>query len=332
MRIPAQALALSRVLLVVTAVAAAVVGCGDKKDKPVSQTAAKVNKEEITVHQINFVLQQQRGVKPEQTEAASAQILERLIDQELAVQQAAELKIDREPKVIQQIEAAKREFIARAYVEHIGDGATKPTTAEVQKYYETKPALFRDRRIFGLMEINIEAKPDQIKAIAVKLGEIKNINQFIEYLNTSSIRHAENRAVRTPEQLSPTSLEQLSKMKDGQAIMQPVPGGAQVIVLAESRPQPVTLEQATPAVEGLIVAERKRELVGSKLKQLRETAKIEYVGKFHAPASGAASGAAPDAAAPAAAITPPPPPVAAAASSAPGGLDASSISKGLGSK
>jgi len=60
---------------------AALVGCNPKQeDATASQPAAKVNKEEITVAQINFVLQQQRGLKPEQTEAASRQILQRLID------------------------------------------------------------------------------------------------------------------------------------------------------------------------------------------------------------------------------------------------------------
>ena len=59
---------------VAASLAVVLVGCGDskKKDKPTaSQAAARVNKEEITIHQINFVLQQQRGLKAEQAEAAS---------------------------------------------------------------------------------------------------------------------------------------------------------------------------------------------------------------------------------------------------------------------
>jgi hypothetical protein len=181
------------------------------------------------------------------------------------------------------------------------------------------------------MEISVEAKPEQMQALAAKLGELKNIQQFVEYLKANQIRYAENRAVRTPEQLPPNVLEQVSKMKDGQAMMVPSAAGAQVIVLAESRPQPVTLEQSTQAIEQLITAERKREVVTNKFKQLRESAKIEYVGKFHAPsaASGAASGAAAPAVAPVATPGVPTPPP---ASSGPAGLDASSITKGLGNK
>ncbi|MFM7505330.1 MAG: hypothetical protein ACKO3M_01985, partial [Rubrivivax sp.] len=62
-----------RVFAVITA-ATLLAACGDKGGAPASQTAAKVNKDEITVHQINFVLQQQRNLRPEQAEAAGKQI------------------------------------------------------------------------------------------------------------------------------------------------------------------------------------------------------------------------------------------------------------------
>src|SRR5687768_11230398 len=109
-----------------TAVAIAAVlvlaACGDKKDKPATQTAARVNKEEVTVHQINYLLQQQRGLRPEQADAASKQMLERLIDQELALQKANDLKLDRDPQVVQQLEAARRDIVSRAYFEKVGAG------------------------------------------------------------------------------------------------------------------------------------------------------------------------------------------------------------------
>src|SRR5437868_1418263 len=128
-------------------------GCGDKKkEKAASQTAARVNKEEITVHQINHVLQAQRGLPPEQAASASKQILEKLIDQELTVQKAGEQKLDRDPKVVAAIDAARREIISRAYLEKIGAGAPKPSPEEIKAYYDSNPALFKERRVYNLQE------------------------------------------------------------------------------------------------------------------------------------------------------------------------------------
>ena len=48
------------------------------------------------------------------------------------------------------------------------------------------------------------------------------------------------------------------------------PTGAQVIVLAGSRAQPVTLEQATPAIEQFLLNERKREILAKDIKAMRD--------------------------------------------------------------
>ena len=300
------------------ALAAAVVllaGCGDKKEKGASQSAAKVNKAEVTVHQINFVLQQQRGLKPEQTDAASKQILERLIEQELALQKADDLKVDRDPRVVQQLEAAKREIIARAYLEKVGEAAPKPTAEEIKKYYDEKPALFSERRIYSIQEISIEARPDQMAAMREKLSAAKNIAEFTDYLKASDFKFAANQAVRAAEQLPLQGLEAFSKMKDGQAVINQAPNGMQVVVLAGTRSQPVTEEQARPAIEQFLLNERKRKLVEADVKALRAAAKIEYVGKFAEGAPGSASA-----------------PAASAAPAASSGLNATDISKGMGLK
>jgi EpsD family peptidyl-prolyl cis-trans isomerase len=277
--------------------------------------AAKVNKEEISVHQINFVMQQQRGIKPEQADAAGKQILERLVDQELAVQKAQELKLDREPRVVQQIEAAKREIIARAYLEKAGEAAAKPAADDIKKYYADKPALFKDRRIYSLQEIAIEAKPEQVPDLRTRLTAAKTVNDFVDYLKANNFRFGGNQAVRPAEQLPLNMLDSFAKMKDGQAMLVPSANGAQVIVLTGSKLEPVDEARAKPAIEQFLLNDAKRKLVDSNLKSMRAAAKIEYVGKF---AEGAASAPA--------AIAPAPAPAAS------GGLDADAISKGMGLK
>ena len=301
--------------------ALALAGCSDKKkDKTTSQVAVKVNKEEISVHQINFALQNQRGLRPEQAEAASRQILERLIDQELAIQKAQDLKVERDPRVVQQIEAARREIVARAYVEKVGEAAAKPSAADVKKYYDDKPALFKERRIYSIQEIAVEAKPEQVATLRAQLAGAKSIAEFTDWLKANGYRFAGNQAVRSAEQLPLNMVDTFARMKDGQAMLVPTGNGAQVVVLAGSKAEPVDEARARPAIEQFLLNEAKRKLVEADMKALRGAAKVEYVGKF---AEGAASAAAPAAA---------PAPAPAAAPASTGGLSADDITKGMGLK
>ncbi len=316
-RAPRRLSTLGLVAVAVTTLALS--ACGDKKEPAASQTAAKVNKDEVTVHQINFVLQQQRNLRPEQADAASKQVLERLIDQQLAVQKADSLKLDRDPRVVQQLEAMRREVLSRAYLERVGEAAAHPTAEEIAKYYAEKPALFADRRIYSIQEIAIEARPEQAQGLRERLAASKNINEFVEYLKANDIRYAGNQAVRSAEQLPLNTLDAISRLKDGQAIVIPTPTGVQVVMVAGSRPQPVSEEQARPAIEQYLLNERRRKLVDDDIKAMRAAASIEYVGRF-------AELAAMPSAAPGAASAP------AGTAPASGAMSDADITKGLGIK
>jgi len=69
----------------------------------------------------------------------------------------------------------------------------------------------------------------------------------------------------------------------------PSPSGVHVVVLAGSRSQPVSEEQARPAIEQYLLNDRKRKVIEEDLKTLRAKARIEYLGKFVSDASTAAS-------------------------------------------
>jgi EpsD family peptidyl-prolyl cis-trans isomerase len=266
--------------LVVVAFTALVAGCGDKKkDAQATQTAAKVNKEEITVHQINGLLAQ-RALPPDQAASARSLALERLIDQELALQKASDQKLDRAPLVMQQIEAARREIIARAYAEKIGGGAPKPNPTEINAYYEAHPALFANRRIYTLQELDIEAAPEQIEPMKAALAGAKSFSVFVDYLKANNIKFQGSEGVRAAEQLPLSSVEQFAALKDGQAVFALSPKGARVIHLVGSRIQPIDLQGATLAINQYLLNERKRKLIADDLQALRKAAKIEYVGDY----------------------------------------------------
>ncbi|MBC7955514.1 MAG: peptidyl-prolyl cis-trans isomerase, EpsD family [Cytophagales bacterium] len=264
-------------------------GCSKPAEKPASQVAAKVNKQELTVHQINFLLEQQRGLKPEQADAARKQALERLIDQELAIQKAGEIKLDRDPRVMQQVEAARRDVIARAYFERVGNGASKPSEAEIFKYYTDNPALFSQRRVYQLQEWFVEATPAQAEAVRAKALSSKAMAEFTDYLRASNLRFEFNQAVRAAEQLPLNSLAAFAKMADGETVIHAKPAGLQVIALISSRKEPVELARVKPVVEQFLMNEHKSRIIADDLKALRTAAAIRYVEGFGDSADGVGS-------------------------------------------
>lgn len=309
-------------LLPVVVAATVLVGCGDKQkaDSKASQAAARVNSDEITVHQINQVLERQKGLKPEQADAASRQILEGLIDQQLAVAKAEEQKLDRDPQVVQLLDATRRNILARAYLERAAAaGAGTPTADEVRKYYDTKPALFSERKVYALQEFTVPAKPEESKTVIAALKGTKSANEFIEVLKASGLKFSATQTTQAAEGLPLNILDPLSKVKDGEALYVTAPDGFKAILVIATKSQPVAFEQAKPAIEQFLTVDRRREFTQKEIKNLRAAAKIEYIGKFaEKPASGASASTPATEAAPSA-------PEAAASH----GLDANALSKGL---
>jgi EpsD family peptidyl-prolyl cis-trans isomerase len=257
-------------------------GCG-AKDSASSQTAARVNKDEITVHQIGAQLSQQ-AVKPDQVQEAERQILERLINRELAVQKAMDLKLDREPKVVQAIDSARQEIIARAYADRLSEAAARPTPADIRKYYDEHPMLFSDRKIYQLQEFAVEADPKQVEALKAALPPLKTADELVTYLKANNLRFASDQSVRAAEQLPLPVLPVLSRMSEGQSLLNPTPKGAQIVVVRAARSQPVDAERASRAIEQFLLNEQKRKLMADDMKALRAAAKIDYRGRFAASA------------------------------------------------
>lgn len=318
-------------------IAALVVGCGDKKDeaateeKAPSQVAAKVNGTELTVHQVNYALQRIPNLDAEQSKAASLQVVRNLVDQELLVQKALADKLDRDPTVVQTLDATRRQILAEAYMSRKLGTPVEPTDAEVADYFDKHPELFTNRKIYRLQELSIKAPDDKHDAIRAQLGASKTLNDFAEWLKAEGYPVKAGQGVKPAEQLPTQLLPQLAKMPDGQAMVVNAPDGLMVIVLADSQTQPVTLEQAKPAIVRALQTEARQKAAKAEMDNLKATAKIEYLGEFaEAGKVEEAAPAEPAAAAPAepAAAAPAEPAAAPAAEAVPD-ADAEAISKGV---
>ena len=275
---------------------AIVSGCGKKEEaakgeateKAVSQVAAKVNAEEITVHQINSILARNPKIPPEAATQAKYEILSRLIDQQLAKQQAIEQKLDRKPNVMQAIEAARSEILARAYLDQVAAAQPRPTPDEVKRYYDEHPELFAERRIFNLEEIVVAPQEGLAAKLTAQAAKARSLQDIAAWLKNQNIQFAPNRGVRPAEALPLELLPKLQTMKDGEIRVIETNGRLYVFRVAGSKSAPVDEKTATPRIQQFLFNQRSREVVTAEIKRLKGAANIEYVGEFTGGAAAAA--------------------------------------------
>lgn len=256
---------------------------GEDKNKPASQIAAKVNNEEISIDQINAALSRAGRRSSEQTEQASREVLERLIDQELLVQKAVEKKLDRDPNVMQAIAAGRRQVLSQAYLEQVISAAAKPTAEEVKGYFDKHPELFGERRIYRFQETLVAASADQLPAIRQRIVKSKSLNEVYSWLKANNIKFASNAATKAAEQLPMELLPRLHQMKDGQVALFPSPKGLLIVLLVGSQMVPLDLAAATPVIEQFNLNQRRSEMAAKEVSRIRAAAKIEYQGSFTKP-------------------------------------------------
>jgi len=265
--------------------ALALAGCGDKptpETKPTAQVAAKVNDDEITVHQLNYELSKLGNLNPEQSKLAAAKVLNSMVDQQLLVQKAIADKLDADPQVQQAIEASRRQILAQALIQRMTLDQAKPDEAQLAEYYAQHPALFAERRIYRLQEINVQVTPDNVEMVKGQLQETKNLGDFLNWLKAQNIPARAVQSTKTAEQLPLELLPRLHQLKDGQAMTFASPNGLNILVVAGSETHPLTPEQARPTIERFLDNAKKRGAAEAELKRLKETAKIEYLGEYAA--------------------------------------------------
>ena len=270
------------------------VGCGKSKTADETQIAAKVNKDEISVHQVQYALQRQPRLAAAQPQTAAQRVLDSLIEQELAAQAARSQGLETDPAVVQAMEAAKREVLARAFQDRLAAKAVSASTDEVDRYFDSKPALFSERRLYALQEFTMEVADGDPPRIQAALNAVKGVGELGEALSKAGLRYRSRQFAQAAEEMPMALLEILAKLPVGQPVLTLHPGSARVLVILQAQAAPMNRSFARGAIESYLLGERKRELVVREMKVLRDRAQVVYQGTFAhtgAAASAAASAA-----------------------------------------
>lgn len=256
--------------------------CGQKQGN--GPAAVKVNGAALPVAQLDFEVGQLGQLSEAQKKQATEKILKAMVDQQLLVQAANADKLNDDAEVKLRLEAARNQILADAYVAKLAKAIGKPAESEVADYFNKNPALFSERAIYQLQELQIQSTSGNVAEIKAKLDGDRDLNKFAAWLQSQSIPMRVRPFTKPAEQLAEGMLAKLKDLKPGQYIAVEQDQQLTLVILAGVEKRPVTLEQARDAIERFIVNRKKREHVDVALKTLREKAKIEYQSPYQAPA------------------------------------------------
>ncbi len=255
--------------------------CGPQDDrKSATQSAARVNDAEITVHQINQALVRLPGVTEQNAPQARREVLDRLVDQQLAVAQALDRKLERQPEVMEALESARREVLARAFVDQVIEAQARPTVEEGRKYYHEHPELFAQRRVYDLQELAVETSDAILPALRDKAASSRSIEEVGAWLKEKGLQYSVRSGARPAEQIPPALLGVLHRMKDGQTTVLSGGQGVSVVRIVATQAAPLDEAAALPRIQKYLFNQRGKEGVEREMKSLREKARIEYLGDF----------------------------------------------------
>jgi EpsD family peptidyl-prolyl cis-trans isomerase len=221
------------------------------------------------------------GTEISAAEAPSAQALEQVIERELLVQKALEAGLERDPRVAEAIEAARRQVLARAWLERLA-GAARSSREEVRAFYAENPALFAERRIYRLRELNVSAGPELVEALRAEAAHAAGLEDIAAWLRLRKVKFDVVNSVQPAEQLPLAALPQLARMSAGEIAVFAAPPGASVVQLLHAEEAPLSEAQAAPLIEQFLAGRKRLALADAEVKKLRAAASIQYVGDIKA--------------------------------------------------
>jgi EpsD family peptidyl-prolyl cis-trans isomerase len=257
------------------------VACSGHK-KEATQSAARIDGTEITVHQINYRLQRERGLRPEQMDEASRKVLEQLIDEQLIVEKAEKVKMDKEQGAEQALAAARNEVLARAYVEQAAQSVAAPTDQAMHAYFDDNQALFSQRRVYTLQEYLAKVSEDKIPALRTLVDDGKSTAGIEAWFKAENAPFRGQQSTHPAEQIPLSSLKALAAIQDGHGLVASAGNQVHVTYVTASTSAPVTFDKAKPAIGQFLAIEARRKTTESNMSALRTSGKIDYAPQYAA--------------------------------------------------
>lgn len=245
------------------------------KEKKPGQALVSVNGQEVTTLQLNDEIKR-AGIRADQYETASKQLLESLIARQLIMDEAIRNKLDRTPDVMQARERANAQIIAQAYLQGIVSKIAKPSKAEIDEYFHKHPEYFSERKQFDLTILRIATK-DLSNELKIIIDSAKSVNEVATWLDKKNIQYFRNLTSRNTTDLPAEMAKMLQEKGKDHVITINEQENSLLISVNAVKDNPITAETAMLQIEKYLANQKYKQAADAEIARLRSLAKIEYL-------------------------------------------------------
>ena len=250
-------------------------GCNVKKsDAGNAPVVAIVNNQAITASQLKQLLpSDSKPAAPDVTKRA----IDSLVSEELLVQGAIKRRLDRDPAVVQAIDTARREVLARSFAERNLYPKSPITTGEIAEFYRGNPILFENRKRFQLKNFSISSM-DMSDRLKADLDSVHSDTEVRELLERHNVKYSSQASAITADRLPIDKLGDFARANVGDLLIAQQGNGGTLLmfIAAIEDDHPMSLDRAKPYIGLYLANVRNGRSITDYLTQAKASSRINY--------------------------------------------------------
>lgn len=284
---------MSRKLKFVAGTAAILLLVGGCQKKVGGQVVAVVNGDEITQQELNAELQGANIPPGVDKKAVMAQILQRIVDRKLLVQEAKAQGLDQSPAYLEQVRRSQDTLIVNLLAGKVSKNISLPDGGTVTRFIAGNPTMFSERKRYALDQI-IFPQPADMKVIH-ELEPAHSLDAVAAVLTAHGIQFTRTTGQLDSGAIPPAMASRITTLPPGEPFLVPDNGRIVASVIKSTEPIPTPDEQAKPAALNVLRQQALAAAMRKELERARAAAKIEYQPGFSPPKAAPAAPAEPTA-------------------------------------
>lgn len=251
----------------------------DASAQPSGQVVARVNGEEITIHELNNELAL-INANDENRDKIRRDILKSLVTRTLFEQNAKNIQLDRSPAVMMEIERSKSSLLSKAYIQSQIINAPVVTRKEAEDYVLDNPNIFSERAHYQfdtLVVSNTYLTLEKREA----WEKVTNLDEIESVLLAEGVEYKRIPFGAHTEQLSAPIRNNIQELKlSGDAFYMVFKNNTYISIYKESRPAVLSGTAAISVATQYLNSVRIKEFLVKLEKDVTSSATVEFFGDF----------------------------------------------------